>query len=103
MLYDPKWEADTALSVLTRARTLIENEENWSPQGWGRSQGKYCAIRAVCTAFGRGEHIGGDAQDILTRIVGQYFGEFNDTHTHAQVLATFDRAIELAGGPAMDC
>lgn len=82
----------STLQVLTEARALIAKPENW---GWyvyddGR---RMCAAGAVCRANGVSRWHGGDAQIALQRVTGCYLGSFNDTHTHAEVLAVFDQAI----------
>jgi hypothetical protein len=33
---------------------------------------------------------------LLYEVIGSPIGEFNDDHTHAEVIAAFDRAVELA-------
>jgi len=48
-----------------------------------------------------GERAAADAALALIRecIPGSLIGDWNDTHSHAEVLAAFDRAIAAAGEP----
>ena len=101
MLYDPKWETknDTPLAtILRRARQLIEDPHRWSPNGWGHCDKQMCGLHAACFAQS-GQHYGdvsGKLNDVLRKAAGEFFGSYNDTHTHAEVLAVFDKAIAIA-------
>ena len=100
MLYNPEWEqqtkTETAADILRRARALIEREENWSPVGWGSSQ--MCGLHALRSVLADHYYsqVGDDLQDLLHRVAGENFASYNDTHTHAEVLAKFDEAIAMA-------
>lgn len=86
----------SAREVLLAARKLIED-----PQNWCCGQPYYpqeCALTAVVHAGGslKNETPGG-AYEILCRLAGvTSLAAWNDTHSHADVLALFDRAIEEA-------
>jgi len=91
----------TTKEVLIAARALIEKPENWCSHGWGHDNQR-CGVRAVAIINGRAlypdcdeapEIVGSIAENHLHDSVGEYFGNFNDTHTHAEVLAAFDKAI----------
>jgi hypothetical protein len=85
------------VEVLQKARALIEKPEDWSPAGWSNdARTTRCAARAISHAHGVDEYSGGDAQAFFQKVIGCYAGDFNDTHTHAEVLAAFDKAIEMA-------
>lgn len=103
----------TTAQILREARELIADEENWA-QGWyaydeggerlnpDKPAAKRCAAGAVCyvegvppsrsTALGL---LGAVIKDDENWCKARVF-IFNDTHSHAEVLELFDRAIELA-------
>lgn len=103
--------------LLIDARAVIEDEANWTQGDTSRNaEGNYvtvdsafavsfCAYGAVCKAGGYSSfefdvpaHIQ-EAHDALVRAAGisdRGVGNFNDTHTHEEVLAVFDKAIEEA-------
>ena len=99
----------TPLETLKAARQLITDPAKWT-QGWlarnalgehadvdSSSAVCFCSIGALCRV-GSVAYYG--AQRILERNIsdGLSLGWFNDTHTHAEVLALFDAAIaELEG------
>lgn len=111
MLYDPKWESKIApdskiRSVLIAARKMIENKKNWHQGGYARdADGEQChwtnehavafcmmgAVRRSLPA--RQKDCDGPREAIEAQIRPLRVGEFNDSHTHAEVLAVFDRAI----------
>jgi len=79
--------------ILIEARRLIEPKEHW---GQGRFRWpRICAADAIAVAA---PDVAGkrDAMDALSQalpVPGSGIGEYNDTHSHAEVLALFDRAI----------
>ena len=81
--------------VLIAARGLIAREEDWSSLGpRGVRQGQRCAAIAIndCGFAGDG------ALRVFAETIGSdSIGEWNDTHSHADVLAAFDRAIASLG------
>lgn len=94
------------LQVLTEARKLIENRDAWikgdsNRDKFGRphlagdpNAVQFCAYGALC-------HVAGDLSN--DAIAWSEFREacgmdpiiFNDSHTHTEVLAAFDRAIAM--------
>ena len=97
-------EKKTTVEVLRGARALIDSPSKWlkgSPVGRGTHRN--CAISALCVA--RGVEYGSpsiSAKDTeawpeyvaLANACGnKMVGDWNDSHTHAEVLALFDKAI----------
>jgi hypothetical protein len=87
---------------LRALRTLLEKPEHWR-QGYGmRALGPHCVISGLvamgisgATCYERTVAV----QDALADAIGckrspVAIGCFNDEHTHAEVLAAIDRAIE---------
>lgn len=92
----------TIKSDLIAARKLIEKEENWC-QGYSKRAASnggyaYCAAGAISSATAP-SYAGNTAayNHIWPYNSGGVLSGFNDTHTHAEVLALFDRAIAAAG------
>ena len=92
--------APDTLQVLIEARKLIEKPENWTQGELARDEGgtschpergvRWCAEGAIQKATGDYYYY-----DIMKAITGDFaLYKFNDTHTHAEVLAAFTRAIE---------
>ncbi len=98
----------TPREALIAARAKIEKPENWTQDFLARSaKGRkvsprsanavcWCAmgaLEAVCR-YGSEASIG--SFDALAHAMPSLYGiaEFNDTHTHSEVLAKFDEAIE---------
>lgn len=94
----------TTKDILLAARKLIENEDDWfggsrNPvtqtehcamlalnavePNWDRYAEAITALAAVCAPSKRG----GFTEEVVA---------FNNSHTHAEVLAAFDRAIALS-------
>ena len=101
----------TALDVLKKARTRIEKPDRWC-QGVSaqRSDGglvdpndptacRWCAIGALA-AEDHGTTAYADAVKAIQGETGDAYGAacFNDSHTHAEVLAAFSRAIAKLEG-----
>lgn len=85
----------TTLEVLIAARKLIERPEHWR-QGGGSLDGAppYCALNALSVAIGQSEPLANSAYTCLAKLTGRYrVADFNDNHSHEQVLNLFDRAI----------
>lgn len=102
--------------ILRKARELIADSTRWTKGAFARDEygypcsaddpyaRVYCAIGAI-EHFACAEVHTKDSMECwyaeltLQEFVGdnQSVTEFNDSHTHAEVLAVFDRAIELAG------
>lgn len=107
----------TVKEVLIAARAKIAPIENWTQGSFAKNKNgspvletsesacSFCSAGAVYLACRELE--GGypafmipslNALDELSRAMGQSVGHFNDTHTHAEVLAKFDEAIAAQGG-----
>jgi hypothetical protein len=94
MLYDKRWDKPVtshAAATLIAARELIEDEANWlnrQPTDDEQDNGRHCSITAIHAA-------GYDWRSCsaLLCAMGMPVPEYNDTHTHAEVLAKFDAAI----------
>jgi hypothetical protein len=96
----------TVTDILIIARKLIEKEENWTQGAYARlpdgtptdedgpSVSCYCSLGALSKAgnFWTPQK----AYDYLYAAMGSSITDFNDTHTHAEVLAAFDAAIEAS-------
>jgi hypothetical protein len=55
----------------------------------------FCALGAIFRT--QGSHDQSDAVRFLESVVDDMdVGEFNDSHTHKEILALFDRAIKIA-------
>lgn len=99
----------TAVNVLIEARKLIEKPENWASGFDKISKDRCCVAVAIATVARR---VGTYDADTVLETFGRanelpgplYNGvfEFNDTHSHAEVLAAFDRAIEAARASQID-
>lgn len=101
----------TALQILIDARALIEKPEKWTKETFARDADNtpclersisavcWCALGAISrSAPGIPSAI--DAKDALRRVIDSKISKFNDEHTHAEVLAAFDKAIEAERGVA---
>lgn len=101
----------TPLETLKAARDLISDPARWTQKTQARDRhGRnvdflnddavcWCTLGAIAKAdfdlWGKQS----DADKVLRRLVPRgLVGQFNDTHTHAEVIALFDAAIaELEG------
>ena len=99
----------TTADILRDARALIDSPEKWTKHYEARdadgNETWYGDDRAVCwCAFGALFKAGwyqpslSDAVEALETVVGRIIDEWNDApeRTNAEVLAAFDRAIDLA-------
>jgi len=107
------------IDLLQRGKKLIENENDWCQCNYrrypekGSDRVQYCSLGAL--ALASGHYFNNDpcpayndqvleAISILKAAVRDWlqldnlrnFASFNDTHTHAEVMAAWDRAIKLA-------
>lgn len=99
----------STVDVLKKARALIEKPKNWTQHEYARNKlGEnvlslspaatcWCALGAIIK-FSDGAHVISHAERALERVIAGRLSvsSFNDSHSHAEVLAAFDRAIELA-------
>lgn len=97
-----------AHEILKLARAKIERPENWTQGTYARDANRkkvgaksekavcWCSLGALVVASGSDLYDPAvrSAMTQLGRINGQVVWCFNDTHTHAEVLAAFDKAIE---------
>ena len=99
----------TPLEILKQARELISVPERWTKGAFAydaqdNDLGRGNATGAVCwCALGAIEHVvdgpcRGHAEDMLEDQMGEPVDLYNDRHTHAEVIAAFDRAIAAAEG-----
>ena len=94
--------------VLRAARAKIEKPEHWTqgvlsrdangtPSFYAAAHTKavcWCASGAIFSAAGESDPL--DALDAFRSMINGSIPQFNDTHTHAEVLAAFDKAIAAA-------
>ena len=86
---------------LIHAKALIADSERWSANGLGLYRGRMCMLASIMRVAGLNELMdiamtSGTPYWYLLYACGEYPGEFNDTHTHAECMAVMDLAIELA-------
>lgn len=86
----------TAKEQLIKARAVIESPENWAKSVRELDGRKTCALGALRrvgeAVIGSPIHRALSAECADAPIPG-LIASFNDTHTHEEVLAAFDRAI----------
>ena len=83
----------SALTDLKQARAKIQLKKNWAANDSQLSPEKFCMVTALPSISNN------DAYDLLIKVTGAEdgnLGEWNDTHSHEQVLAAFDKAIAEA-------
>lgn len=94
--------------ILVDARKAIEDPEHWTQGACARdAQGNevdetsrfaasWCAVGATYKALRAArQDMATQLIDALSRACNASISEYNDTHTHEEVLAMFDKAIEL--------
>lgn len=90
--------------ILRKAKALIDTPEKWTQKVYARDSNdndvsyaansacKFCSLGAL--------HRTSDnlylAMDYLGKRFGTFIDNYNDTHTHAEVMAKWDEAIALA-------
>lgn len=104
----PSPSENRTLATLREARELISLPEHWTQGHSARDEtGSFCSprsSRARCwCAMGALERCGQfrpgvlwSARDLLRVLIDTCVSAYNDHHTHAEVLALFDRAIAAA-------
>jgi hypothetical protein len=86
----------TTREVLVGARKLIEKPERWASAGPELLDGeRHCALTAVMTVAPT-LFLGERARSALQAQARDSVAHFNDTHSHAEILDLFDKAIEAA-------
>jgi hypothetical protein len=92
----------TTKEILIAARKRIEDPKNWV-KGQLRDGDAVCALGALYEVAPDRSSLQSPvylAYEALTNLIpgaAPQLGNFNDQHTHAEVLALFDRAIEAQG------
>ena len=87
----------TTLEILIAARELITQPEKW----WNgvvdqRTTENNCMVSSVARAGAQDENECANALGRVRAVTGQYLiSKWNDSHTHAEVLAKMDEAIML--------
>lgn len=98
MLFDPKWKKTTEVSptkrLLMEARKLIASPDHWCQGSYNTKGGRRCAVGALAAIDGG--DIDQSYELLLAEMGGGAVSAFNDTHTHEEVIAAFDRAIAAA-------
>lgn len=94
--------------ILIKAKGLIDTPEKWTQGEFARSEKGlsvqptspratcFCSVGAIRKIGSRGcggVHI---SYDLLSGVMGGSVINFNDTHTHAEVMAAWDEAIKIA-------
>jgi hypothetical protein len=98
MLYDSRKDT-TIAAVLIRARSSITDEKNFCQSGWGY-HGRKCAVHAIFDAAAVPDNVCWEkvpAVCFLVQLCKVPLHDFNDRHTHREMLALFDRGIVEAG------
>jgi hypothetical protein len=96
----------TTLDILIAARQLIDTPEKWAQGDEALLQGRTCAGLAINRTGGYALPQTADAYQAVKRAARctgvNGLVRFNDTHSHAEVLAAFDKAIaaERAAPPS---
>ena len=104
MPFDASPVESEVVTVLKKARALIDSPEKWCKRALERN-GAYCALGAMNFAA-TGDVFGdnGGASRVLMNAVGEategWVASWNNApeRTHAEVMEAFDKAIILAGG-----
>ena len=97
----------TPKQTLIAARALIADERRWTKRAKARDEYGLIATptdeRAICfCSIGAIEKVCCryveqiNARQQLNSVISMSLSIYNDTHTHAEVLAMFDKAIEAA-------
>lgn len=105
------------VQILKDARALIADEKNWTQDSFARDSGGlpidptnddavcFCAIGALARAVGSNPDGELPAENFLVSEMLEWdardsIPDFNDNHTHADILSLFDRAIARAESEA---
>jgi hypothetical protein len=85
----------SAHEVLVKARNLIADEKDWCQLAYGNgTSGPWCATGAIWHVEAQSGDYSSEARLVLADTVGEPTPTcWNGSHSHAEVLAAFDRAI----------
>lgn len=86
----------TIHATLVIARAAIADESRWARTDSERTRNKLCALDAVSVACDATTKEWWEAVSTLHYFTDHNVAWFNDTHSHAEVMRAFDRAIEYA-------
>ena len=92
----------SAVKVLKDAKSRILNRKNWCKGTFENSRGAICASEAIRRSMSNSSlyrhKLPYKIFNSITGIKGDKFAisDFNDTHTHQEVLDAFDMAIKVA-------
>lgn len=98
----------TPSEILRKAKALIDTPEKWiqeayavNDKGWevelsNPSACKFCSLGAIHRINDDNDDAHDATFDYLKNAMGTYVDGYNDTHTHAEVMAKWDEAISLA-------
>lgn len=96
----PITQDNETVTVLKKARALIEDRTNWRPKA--AMGGPFCTLGAIWHVADAADIFSVGTEEIFRRANGlpefSDIGSWNDAQTHEGVLAGFDKAIILAGG-----
>ncbi len=94
------------LEILKAARELIAQPEHWTTEGCARDKNglttdcllpeafSFCSFGAVYRVTGGDNALLDKAERVLDRHMNGNLVPFNDRHSHSEVLAAWDKAIE---------
>lgn len=98
----------TTREILETAKARIANESDWCKGAFMSPDGRVCAAGA-CRLVETGDAAGPltgpvmRAWDALVVFAPEGLSYFNDSHTHAEVLALFDQAIAAEKAKEATC
>ena len=96
----------TVKEALIAARALIAKKSRWIQGSMARKKDgtsvtsddsqayKFCAVGALSNVVSKKTRIYDISSQKLARFMKPFITGFNDTHTHKEVLAAFDKAIK---------
>ena len=94
--------------LLIAAKAKIANPVNWLSGGyatdsegqkaytWSKNATCFCSVGAARSAMRLLDKINTQVFELLNQAAGGCVIEFNDSHTHEQVMVVWDKAIALA-------
>jgi hypothetical protein len=98
-----------AVEILKAAKAKIENPANWTQGEFARdengnklmsgySEGAvcFCSLGAIEAVIGTDFFDAEKAYMTIDEVMGGSVANYNDNHTHEEVLSAFDKAIKLA-------